>query len=283
MGRRVAKQCVVVLMAASLVRCGGRDATHHDATSGTSGSSGVGGSAGANGGEAGMSRGGTAGSASGSAGSSGDEAGTGGSSGAGAGTGGSSGAEAGSGGAAGAGAGTGGSGGAGADAGGSAGAGTGGSGGAGAGAGGSGGGPIDSVPDCVRALMVPCPYEGECLSALNDQQKVARMCIENGTVAVLDYSNDGGACTPGDTITTNVYASDGSLCYKTVRTMGAGCESSSGVWFDHVGNQIATESVSYPTNNVTLVCTEGGESATCSSPCYSLRPSCTTGNCPNPR
>jgi hypothetical protein len=192
-GRRVAKTCVVVLMAASLVRCGGRDATHHDATSGASGSSGVGGCAG-----------------------------------------------------------------------------------------GSGGGPMDPVPSCVRALMVPCPYEGECLSALNDQQKVARMCIENGTVAVLDYSNDGVVCTPGDTITTNVYASDGSLCYKTVRTMGAGCESSSAVWFDRVGNEVATESQSYPSQNVTFVCTEGGDSSTCSSPCYTLHPSCTIGNCPNP-
>jgi len=129
--------------------------------------------------------------------------------------------------------------------------------------------------------MVPCPYEGECAYAANEQQKVARMCIENGTVAVLDYSND-GACTPGDTITTDVYASDGSLCYKTVRTMGAACESSSAVWFDRVGNQIATESVSYPTNNTTLVCAEGGDSATCSSPCYTLHPSCSAGDCQSP-
>jgi hypothetical protein len=129
--------------------------------------------------------------------------------------------------------------------------------------------------------MVSCPFEGECTYARNEEEHTVRTCVENGTVAVLDYSGD-DPCTAGSTVTTNVYASDGSLCYKTVRTPGPACETSTAVWFDAVDNQIATESVTYPSGNTTIVCTEGGASATCARPCYTLSPPCSAGDCPSP-
>jgi hypothetical protein len=109
---------------------------------------------------------------------------------------------------------------------------------------------------------------------------VARACYASGTVVTYDYSNE-GFCMPGDQTTAHVYASDGSLCYTTVRTMGAGCESSTTSWLDAEGNPVATESTPYPGNRTTLTC-EGGGSASCSAPCDLLYPACQVGACPSP-
>jgi hypothetical protein len=153
------------------------------------------------------------------------------------------------------------------------------------GAGGNAGGPPNPFPPgCVRELQARCALKGSCRYEATDTGRPLRSCYDSGERIEYEYNTpDTIECQPGTSVT-QVFGTDGTLCYSVQYDLGAGCESTSVTYRNADGEKVAIGGQPFNSRFYTLNCVATDEQSHCNradagQPCPAAD-SCEPGACP---